>query len=71
MLILSRKVGESIRIGDDIVVKILSCKAMHTFSFGIAAPKEVAVHRKEYYERLQREAAAEASKNQPAVIQGR
>lgn len=55
MLVLTRQKHESIRIGDEIlitVVKILGDKVR----FGIEAPKELAVHRQEIYESIQREA---------------
>jgi len=54
MLILSRRVGETIKIGDNIEVTILGyqCGQIRT---GIKAPKEIAVHRLEIYERIQAE----------------
>ena len=57
MLILSRKTGESIMIGDDMVVTVLGVKGNQT-RIGINAPKEVAVHREEVYQRIQAEKAA-------------
>lgn len=54
MLILSRRVGESIYIGDGdrrIQVTVLGVKGMHV-RIGIDAPKDIEVHREEVYERL-------------------
>ncbi len=53
MLILSRKIGEAIIIGDNVSVTVLSC-AGRTIRLGIDAPKEISVHREEIYNRLQR-----------------
>lgn len=52
MLILTRKVGESIVIDDDIKVTILGVKGMQV-RIGIDAPKDVQVHREEIYKRIQ------------------
>jgi len=54
MLALSRFKGESIRIGDDIVVQIVGIKD-DKVRLGIEAPKGVSVHRQEVYEAIQRE----------------
>ncbi len=54
MLILSRKVEESIKIGDTITVKILSIGDGQV-KIGIEAPRELTVHRAEVYEQIQRE----------------
>ena len=51
MLILSRRTGETICIGDDIEVTVLEVRG-NQVRFGITAPKEVAVHREEVYERI-------------------
>lgn len=56
MLILTRRVGESLVIGDDIVVSVLEMKG-NQVRLGIEAPKSVTVHRKEVYERIQAEKA--------------
>ncbi|MFD2436377.1 carbon storage regulator CsrA [Modicisalibacter luteus] len=52
MLILSRRVGETMMIGDDIAVTVLSVKG-NQVRIGIKAPKDVAVHREEIFERIQ------------------
>lgn len=54
MLILNRKLGESIMLGEEIVVTILSVRGNH-ITVSIDAPKEVAVHRKEIRECTQRD----------------
>jgi carbon storage regulator len=54
MLVLTRKLGESIRIGDNVVVKIVDLDGRHV-KLGIEAPRSIAVNREEIYERIQRE----------------
>lgn len=54
MLILTRRVGETLMIGDDVTVTILAVKG-NQVRIGTNAPKEVAVHREEIYERIQKE----------------
>jgi carbon storage regulator len=53
MLILTRRVGESVKIGDDIVVAVVSINGQQV-RIGIDAPKDIAVHREEIYEKIQR-----------------
>jgi carbon storage regulator len=60
MLILTRRVGESLIIGDDVVVNVLGVKG-NQVRIGVDAPKEVSVHREEIYDRIQ------AGKDQPKV----
>jgi carbon storage regulator len=58
MLILTRRVGESVMIGDDITVIVLGVKG-NQVRVGVDAPKEVPVHRQEIYERIKREEQGE------------
>ena len=54
MLILTRRVGETVMIGNDVTVTVLGVKG-NQVRIGINAPKNVAVHREEIYERIKRE----------------
>lgn len=71
MLILSRRTGESIRIGDEVMITVLQTKGGQV-KIGIDAPREVAVHREEIYLRMKGEfnqqvATASASEGHKAV----
>lgn len=54
MLVITRRVGETLMIGDDIEVTVLGVKG-NQVRIGINAPKEVPVHRAEVYERIKKE----------------
>jgi carbon storage regulator len=54
MLILTRRVGETVMIGHDVTVTVLGVKG-NQVRIGVNAPKSVAVHREEIYERIKRE----------------
>lgn len=51
MLVLTRKVGEQLRIGDDIVITLLGVRG-NQYKIGIEAPKNVSVHREEIFQRI-------------------
>ena len=54
MLILTRRIGETIMIGDDVKLTVLGVKG-NQVRLGVDAPKDVAVHREEIYRRIQQE----------------
>lgn len=54
MLILTRRIGETLMVGDDISVTVLGVKG-NQIRLGVDAPKDVSVHREEIYQRLQSE----------------
>ncbi len=54
MLILTRQIGESIMIGDDVIITVLGIRGEQV-RIGIDAPRDVPVHREEIYDRIQRE----------------
>ena len=60
MLILTRRVGETVVIGDDVTVTVLGVKG-NQVRLGVNAPREVAVHREEIFERIRREQTEDES----------
>ncbi|MDF1782291.1 MAG: carbon storage regulator CsrA [Alcanivoracaceae bacterium] len=59
MLILTRRVGETLMVGDDVTVTVLGVKG-NQVRLGVNAPKEVAVHREEIYLRIQNEKTSDS-----------
>lgn len=65
MLILTRRVGETFIIGDDITITVCSVRNGQV-RIGIEAPRDVSIHRKEVYERIQREGEGPSSSTEEA-----
>ncbi|WP_432493427.1 carbon storage regulator CsrA [Kineococcus gypseus] len=66
MLVLTRKPGESVVIGDEVVVRVLEVRG-DVVRVGIEAPRDVQVHRQEVYEAVREANAAAASASEEAV----
>ena len=64
MLVLSRKKNESIIINDDIIIVVVDIRG-DKVRLGIEAPKKVSVHRREVFDAIQRENAAQKERTQP------
>lgn len=64
MLILTRRVGETVMIGDDVTVTVLGVKG-NQVRIGVNAPRDVAVHREEIFERIKREERGGNSEEAP------
>jgi carbon storage regulator len=65
MLILTRRIGETLMIADDVTVTVLGVKG-NQVRIGVNAPKDVPVHREEIYQRIQREKEQEQQAQSPS-----
>jgi carbon storage regulator len=67
MLILTRRIGENLMIGDEVTVTVLGVKG-NQVRVGVKAPKHVSVHREEIYERIRAEQADPDDSEQAAAL---
>jgi carbon storage regulator len=63
MLVLTRRVGEALMIGDDITITVLGVKG-NQVRVGVTAPRDVSVHREEIFERIKQEGGDDERDNQ-------
>lgn len=63
MLILTRRVGETLVVGDEVTVTVLGVKG-NQVRLGVNAPKDIAVHREEIYERIKQEQGSETKNDE-------
>lgn len=68
MLILTRKIGESIVIGDDVVVTVVEC-SRDQVRLGVQAPRSVSVHREEVYAQISRENEAARTIDTTGIVE--
>ena len=59
MLILTRRVGETLMVGDDVTITVLGVKG-NQVRLGVNAPRDIAVHREEIYQKIQSEKSSDA-----------
>ena len=64
MLILTRRIGETVTIGEDVTVTVLGVKGTQV-RIGVNAPRQVAVHREEIFDRIKREGAVDGAPGKP------
>jgi carbon storage regulator len=69
MLILTRRVGETLMIGDSVTVTVLGVKG-NQVRIGITAPKDVAVHREEIYQRIHKDGEGDDAGGTPLPAKG-
>ena len=62
MLILTRRIGETLMVGDEVTVTVLGVKG-NQVRIGVTAPKDVSVHRQEVYEKIQKESGQNTTEN--------
>jgi carbon storage regulator len=70
MLILTRRVGETVVIGDEVQVTVLGVKG-NQVRLGVNAPRDVSVHRQEIYERIQKEQGGNGAERRAGADEGR
>lgn len=68
MLILTRRVGETVMIGEDVTVTVLGVKG-NQVRIGVNAPREVAVHREEIFDRIKREESGEEGSSEEGDLE--
>ena len=67
-MILTRRIGESVRIGDEVTITVLGVKTGRQVSLGISAPRSVAVHREEIFNQIAQEPLVPAEPPAPVAV---